>query len=152
VSYAPSGGIEIRVATTEDCPVLARLAAQLGYEASTEQIARRLEVMRKSDEHRLLVAQERGGEIVGWIGMYVFRPITGEARVEVSGLVVDETRRSRKVGTLLLNSAEEWAISNGLRAVGLHCNVVRERAHLFYERNGYRVAKLQKVFEKKLPG
>jgi GNAT superfamily N-acetyltransferase len=152
VSDTPSGGIEIRVATKKDCPVLARLARQLGYEASTEQIARRLDAVCKSDEHRLLVAQETGGEIVGWIGMYVYRPITSEARVEVSGLVVDETRRSRKVGALLLNGAEDWAISKGLRAIGLHCNVVRERAHAFYERNGYRVAKTQKVFEKTLSG
>ena len=153
MSQTPNGGeIEIRVATEEDCPALARLAVQLGYSASAEQIARRLDAARKSDEHRVLVAQEPIGEIVGWIGLYVFRPITSDARVEISGLVVDEARRSRKVGALLLKGAEEWALSVGLHAIGLHCNVVRERAHGFYERNGYRVAKTQKVFEKKLSG
>jgi GNAT superfamily N-acetyltransferase len=151
LNHASTGGeIEIRLATKADCPSLARLAVQLGYSASAEQIAQRLDAARKSDEHRVLIAQEHTGEIVGWIGLYVFRPITSDARVEISGLIVDEARRSRKVGALLLKSAEQWAISMGLHAIGLHCNVVRERAHGFYERNGYRVAKTQKVFEKKL--
>jgi GNAT superfamily N-acetyltransferase len=144
--------IEIREATAQDCQALAKLAMQLGYNASAEQIAERLHAARQSDEHRVLVAQDPSGEIAGWIGLYVCRPITSDPRVEISGLVVDEAKRSRQVGALLLKSAEAWARAKGFCAIGLHCNVVRERAHLFYERNGYRVAKTQNVFEKKLPG
>jgi GNAT superfamily N-acetyltransferase len=151
MSNTPSeAGIEIREAANEDCPALARLALQLGYSASAAQIAQRLNEAGTSDEHRVLVAQDQSGEIVGWVGMYVFRPITNDPRVEISGLVVDEARRSQNVGALLLKNAEKWAIAKGLNAIGLHCNVVRERAHGFYERNGYRMTKTQKVFVKTL--
>ena len=142
--------IQVRPAVREDCEMLAKLAGQLGYESSADQIAARLEAARASDEHSVLVAQERGAEIVGWIGMFVFRPVTSDPRVEVSGLVVDEARRSQKIGQLLLQSAEEWALAKGCGTIGLHCNIVRTRAHGFYERQGYHLKKTQKLFHKVL--
>jgi GNAT superfamily N-acetyltransferase len=144
--------IEIRPAALADCTALAALAGQLGYDSSPEQIAQRLEGLRKAGENAVLVAQERGRGIVGWISVYVFRTVTSDARVEISGFVVDERYRSRQIGAALLKSAEEWAIARGCRAIGVHTNVLRERAHVFYERNGYRLVKTQKFFRKDLAG
>ena len=58
--------------------------------------------------------------------MFVFRSIAEDPRVEVSGLVVDEKRRSQGIGEKLLERAEQWAREKGCRAVGLRCNVIRE--------------------------
>ena len=129
---------------------MAKLAGQLGYESSSERIAARLNELRASEERNVLVAEDASGAIVGWIGMYVFRTVTGEPRAEISGLVVDEAMRSRGIGESLLEAAEHWARGKGLRAIGLHCNVIRERAHGFYLRHGYRETKTQKVFHKPL--
>ena len=142
--------IRVRQAVGSDCAAMAKLARQLGYESSREQIAARLDEMRRSEERNVLVAETAGGTIVGWIGMYVFRTVTDEPRAEISGLVVDETARSRGIGERLLEAAENWAREKGLRAIGLHCNVIRERAHGFYLRHGYRETKTQKVFQKQL--
>jgi GNAT superfamily N-acetyltransferase len=46
--------------------------------------------------------------------------------------------------------AEQWARKHGCGAVRLHSNVLRPRAHAFYEGLGYRVTKLQKAFRKYL--
>jgi GNAT superfamily N-acetyltransferase len=142
--------IEIRAAGTADCAALAKLAGQLGYESSPEQVAQRLEGLRKPGENAVFVAQERGGEIIGWISVYVFRTVTSDARVEISGFVVDERYRSRKIGATLLKSTEEWALARGCGAIGVHTNVARSRAHAFYERNGYRLVKTQKFYRKDL--
>jgi GNAT superfamily N-acetyltransferase len=50
----------------------------------------------------------------------------------------------------LLGRAERWAREKGCRAIGLRSNVIRDRAHVFYERHGYKHTKTQKSFRKDL--
>jgi GNAT superfamily N-acetyltransferase len=144
--------MKIRCAEPRDAARLAELAGQLGYPATAEEIARRIEETQHSSESCVFVAELAAGEIAGWIGVFVFRSIVDEPRVELSGLVVDENVRSRGIGEKLLDRAEEWAREKGCGEVGLRCNVIRERAHAFYERHGYKSAKTQKSFRKKLKG
>jgi GNAT superfamily N-acetyltransferase len=98
----------------------------------------------------VFVAQLADGTIAGWIGAFVYRCVEAEARVEISGLVVDERFRSQAVGRFLLDRAEAWACEKGFSATSLRSNVIRERAHAFYERQGYAHTKTQKSFRKKL--
>ena len=72
------------------------------------------------------------------------------ARAEISGFVVDEHHRSQRVGMHLLARAERWAREIGCRAIGLRSNVIRDRAHAFYESHGYQHIKTQKSFRKDL--
>ncbi len=143
---------KIRAAEARDAARLAELAMQLGYPTTAKEIARRIEETQRSSESTVFVAQLAGGEIAGWIGVFVFRSIAGEPRVEISGLVVDENLRSQGIGAKLLVRAEQWACEKGCRVIGLRCNVIRERAHVFYERHGYQHAKTQKSFRKLLKG
>ena len=142
--------VQIRVAQLNDCEALAGLAGQLGYESSAQEIARRFEGVLQSPENAVFVAQKIRGGVVGWISIYVFRPLTSDARVEISGLVVDEAHRSGKIGAILLKRAEEWAVAQGCRSIGVHTNTARRRAHVFYERNGYQLAKTQRFYRKSL--
>jgi GNAT superfamily N-acetyltransferase len=71
-------------------------------------------------------------------------------QAEIAGLVVDETARGGGIGRRLLEAAEQWARSHGCRAIRVRSNVVREGAHAFYVREGFREIKTQKVFEKGL--
>ncbi len=144
--------IEVRSAVPGDSAALANLAGQLGYRSSAEEVARRLGESRKSPEHEVFVVHLSTGEIIGWISLCVYRTIASDPRVEITGFVVDEKHRSRRVGAALLKRAEEWAMAKRYREIGVHCNVIRERAHTFYQRNGYREEKTQKVFRKTLAG
>jgi GNAT superfamily N-acetyltransferase len=141
---------EIRAARAEDFARMAELSGQLGYPSTSEEIARRLEGMQNSAEHAVFVASLADGGIGGWIGVFVSRSVEADARAEISGLVVDERHRSQGVGLRLLERAEQWAREKGCRAVGLRSNVIRDRAHVFYERNGYEHVKTQKSFRKTL--
>jgi GNAT superfamily N-acetyltransferase len=141
---------KIRLAEQADCGRMAELAGQLGYPSSPEDVARRLTALTKTGEHVAFVAQTAEGEIAGWIGAFVYRSVEADARVEISGLVVDERFRSQSVGQALLERAEAWACEKGCETTSLRSNVIRERAHAFYERAGYMVTKTQKSFRKKL--
>ena len=140
---------EIREAQPQDCARIAELASQLGYPSTADEIAARLAGMKHSNEHVVFVAQ-LGAEIVGWLAVFVYRVVEADARAEISGLVVDERYRSQQIGLHLLARAEQWAREKGCHAIGLRSNVIRARAHAFYERHGYTHTKTQKSFRKDL--
>jgi GNAT superfamily N-acetyltransferase len=140
----------IRAAQSLDHARLAELAGQLSYPSTPEEIARRLQGMNGSADAAVFVAELETGEIAGWIAVFVYRTVEAEARAEVSGIVVDERFRSQRVGERLLARAEQWAGEVGCQAIGLRSNVIRERAHAFYERHGYAHVKTQKAFRKQL--
>jgi GNAT superfamily N-acetyltransferase len=141
---------DIRQARPDDYAQMAELAGQLGYPSSASDIAQRLAGLNATGEHVVFVAEMAGGTIAGWIGAFVYRCVEADARIEISGLVVDERFRSQAVGRFLLERAEAWARERGYSATSLRSNVIRERAHAFYERQGYEHTKTQKSFRKKL--
>lgn len=143
---APS--VRVRPATLADIASMAELSGQLGYPSTPQQVEARLRRIGGDAEHAAFVAELPNGKIAGWIHLFVMQTIESDPRVEVAGLVVDENFRSQGAGRLLLERAEHWTRERGLREVGLRSNVIRERAHAFYERQGYRVIKKQKSFRK----
>jgi GNAT superfamily N-acetyltransferase len=62
--------------------------------------------------------------------------------------VVDARFRSQGLGRRLLAYAEDWARERGCTEIGLRSNVIRDRAHVFYEKLGYQHIKTQKAFRK----
>ncbi|MBV8488984.1 MAG: GNAT family N-acetyltransferase, partial [Candidatus Eremiobacteraeota bacterium] len=96
------------------------------------------------------VAEDAAGRIVGCVAVSLSVRIVGGLRTDIESFVVDEAERSKGVGAQLLSAAENWARENGGRRVRLLSNVVRERAHAFYERNGYVKLKAEYVLEKNL--
>jgi GNAT superfamily N-acetyltransferase len=140
----------VRPAQFSDALAVARLSGQLGYPATTQEIETRLCAVEGNLEHAIFVAEGVGGDVVGWVHIFLLRSLETGTRAEVGGLVVDEAHRSQGAGRQLLERAEEWARGSGCRSIGLRSNVIRERAHAFYERLGYRVIKTQKAFRKEL--
>jgi GNAT superfamily N-acetyltransferase len=88
--------------------------------------------------------------LVGWLHVSVSNLLESDIRAEVNGLVVAEGQRSAGAGAKLLEAAEDWARRYGCLGMNVRSNVVRERAHGFYERNGYEHYKTQKAFRKAL--
>ncbi len=76
--------------------------------------------------------------------------LESDVRAEVNGLIVAEGQRSAGAGAKLLEAAEAWARRRGCRGMNVRSNVIRERAHKFYERQGYEHYKSQKAFRKPL--
>ena len=138
------------MAGKRDAEAIAHLAGQLGYPSTANQVRERLDALEKHPENATFVATARGGEVVGWIQLSEVRSLDADARAEIASLIVDAENRSSGVGRLLVERGEAWARDRGLNIIGVHSNVVRERAHRFYERLGYVVIKSQKVFLKTL--
>ena len=144
-----TGSIHIRAATPADAGSLARLSGQLGYPADLEMIARRLQDVVEHHAGMVMVA-EVDGKVVGWAHASPQRRLEHDANAELAGLVVDESARGTGIGKALLHAAEAWAGEQGYPELVVRSNVIRERAHRFYLREGYAEKKRQAVFVKKL--
>jgi GNAT superfamily N-acetyltransferase len=147
----------IRTARRKDIPDFTRLNAQLGYPESMEIIGLRYRrIVRDRRNHQLFVAVAAGSaqnaacEVIGWIHVLSDKLLTVGPRAEIGGLVVDELWRSRGVGAALLDKAERWALQSRLTRVVVGTNVLRTRAHTFYERCGYQLLKQSRVYTKEI--
>jgi len=136
----------IRAAEPRDVAAIAALAGELGYPSTAQDIVRRLAALDERDD-AVLVAED-GGACIGWILVSVIASLEHDPFAEIRGLVVAAAHRGGGAGAALVRAAEEWGRGRGCAKVRVRSNVVRERAHRFYERLGYRVVKSQKVFDK----
>ena len=142
--------LKIRRAKTSDAPQLAALTGQLGYPATAAQIRKRLQGIKPVSQNAVLVAHSKNDGVIGWLHVSRDALLESEIRAEVNGLVVAEGRRSLGAGAQLLAAAEDWARKHGCKTMSVRSNVIRERAHKFYKRNGYEHYKTQKSFRKPL--
>lgn len=145
-----SGQVTIRLASAEDAGRIAVLCQQLGYPASQEQVRQRLGQIQQDEDHAVFIAEWADGHVVGWVHIYACQLVVIDRHARIGGLVVNEDRRRRGVGRLLMERAERWARDQGCGAVHLRSNVVRSGAHAFYEKIGYSHVKTQRAFRKGL--
>jgi GNAT superfamily N-acetyltransferase len=142
--------VAVRRARSSDAARIAELAGQLGYPTTEKQMRTRLKDALGDKDGACFVAESREGGLAGWIHVSTTPLLEVERRAEVNGLVVDEKARSCGAGALLLTAAEKWARGKRCKGMSVRSNVLRERAHGFYLRNGYEHYKTQKAFRKGL--
>jgi len=140
---------KIRRARKSDVARLAALSGELGYPTTTKEMKTRFAQIKPVAQHAVFVAQlER--EVIGWIHVNVTPLLEVARRAEVSGLIVAGGHRSSGAGAKLLDAAEKWARKKKCIGMSVRSNVIRDRAHAFYERQGYTHFKTQKAFRKPL--
>ena len=142
--------LKIRLAKSGDAARLADLSGQLGYPATPAEIRKRMKGIRPAAQHALFVAETKDAGVIGWIHVSKQPLLEVDLRAEINGLIVAEKHRSLGAGARLLAVAEAWARKHGCKGMSVRSNVVRERAHQFYERNGFEHYKTQKSFRKPL--
>lgn len=141
---------EVRRAEPDDAAGLAGLSAELGYPGIASELRRRVEELHRLPGHVVFVANSPELEVIGWVHVCLCHHLESETFAEVAGLVVAQAHRSSGVGAALLEAAEDWALEQGMETIRVRSNVVRERAHRFYLRQGYHKVKEQAVFVKGL--
>ncbi len=145
--------MDIRPARIEDAAGVAKLLDQLGYDRTVEMVRRVIRASASDPESTILVAFMADKQIAGCLQMVFTRRLAEGDRGEIASLVVDADRRSKGVGARLVQAAVDRLRAQGVANLRVRCNVKRERAHRFYERCGFRVAKTQTVFDRPLsPG
>src|SRR5271168_2712901 len=143
-------GVITRRARSSDAAQIAELSGQLGYPTTSAEITKRMRRLKPASQNALFVAESNDFGVVGWAHVSVNHLVEVGTRAELNGLIVAEGRRSLGAGARLLESAEDWARKHGCPSMSVRSNVIRDRAHKFYERQGYEHYKTQKAFRRAL--
>jgi GNAT superfamily N-acetyltransferase len=134
--------VRVREATAEDWPAVAALLAALGRPEALgtpeeEDLRRVFLAYLQRDDVVALVAEE-DGRVVGFCDLeFRARLNFSEPQAWIPDLVVAEEARSRGAGGALIRRAEEIARERGAWGMSLESATWRERAHSFYEREGW---------------
>jgi len=135
--------------TAADAALVADLTTQLGYPTGSSETAERIAMLlERPEDHAALVAEE-DGRVIGGVHVAIYTSLESGRVATIGGLIVGEGHRSSGIGAQLLMAAEEWARENGAAKMTVRSRVTRERAHRFYEREGYTLLKTSHVFEKR---
>jgi len=141
--------IKVRSASSKDATRIAVLSTQLGYPASAVQMRKRI-IKSVADRNQALFVAEMSGKVIGWLQVSIQVLIMHDNEAEVGGFVVDGHARRSGVGRLLMERAEQWSRERGCHSVYLRTNIIREDAHAFYEKLGYKIIKTQYAFRKQI--
>ena len=120
---------------------------QLGYDVPAPAVTARLQ--RLGERRDVFVATD-GERVVGWAALSIDEAFVEGFGAFLEGFVVDEAVRSRGIGVALLEAVEARARERGCGEIRVQSNVLRARAHSFYERNGYSKVKAQYQLRKAL--
>lgn len=138
-----------RVARMDDSAEVARLCTQLGYPTTTDEMTARMGVVISAGDRQVFVVED-GDRLLGWIGVELRTTLETGRKAEIIGLVVDAQARRSGAGRALVEAAERWVRQNGLDAVMVRSNTVRQESHPFYEGIGFVRRKSQHVYHKTL--
>lgn len=141
--------MSVRPPRPSDAGALAALAGELGYPTDPEALLGRLASLHPTDA-AVMVATDAADEPIGWCHVALQRSLVTPLSALVGGLVITESLRSSGIGAELLDAAERWARARNCDRVVVATRVTRVRAHRFYAREGYSIAKTSHLFEKRL--
>jgi N-acetylglutamate synthase-like GNAT family acetyltransferase len=141
--------IILRPIEKRDAAEVARLSGQFGYPVTKEEMQMRLSEMLTSSTDWLWVA-ESNGQVVAWMQATAMARLESGRFLEITGFVVEETQRSGGIGGKMLALVTDFGKENGFERLVVRSNVIRNRAHGFYLKNGFEEKKQQKVFEKRI--
>jgi N-acetylglutamate synthase-like GNAT family acetyltransferase len=139
----------IRPLTFEDLPSLTALASELAYPASIAELQERF-IRLQQNQHHIVYVYQHKLEILGFIHLEMVLDLIEKEKIEIKTLVVREKARGNKIGDKLLNAAIAWARTKQLSTLYLNCNILRTRAHKFYEQQGFQLQRTSHFFEKNI--
>ena len=144
--------ISIRKARTEDSAAIEELYTELEKDgvfyqpehfvlSKTGERSHQMEGVLKSDTQVMFVAED-GGTIIGFAHVLfakakAFSCLKPQSNIYLQDLVVTQSYRNRKIGTMLLETAKQYGIEKGadfFRTQVFPGNIDGMR---FYERNGF---------------
>ncbi|MGQ8706318.1 GNAT family N-acetyltransferase [Serratia sp. TSA_198.1] len=131
--------MKVRTAVQADKEAIVALMAALDY-AGTEAFidARLAQLLAHPDEALLVATDDDDNEVLGILSLHFLPQLALAGDIcRISYFCVDSHARGLGVGQLLLAEGEALARRRGCDRLEVHCHSRRERAHAFYQREGF---------------
>lgn len=130
--------MEIRKITLNDLEKVFEIMKQLYKEALKFEKFQEIYKLKLTDENSYYIVAVENEQIVGILTAELQTKLHREKKqIFIEDLVVDEKCRNRGIGKELLQNAINYAKSNDCDIVELTSYIDNEKAHKFYENNGF---------------
>lgn len=133
--------------TKGDTVTLTSLMHELGYSVDPKVLQNNIEEISKRGG--VVLIAEKMQQILGCVSVVIDVRLAEGVYAEIVSLVVSKQSRGQGLGKELVQQAQAWAKSR-VSKIRVRANEVRSEAHGFYESQGFREIKTQKVFVKTL--
>lgn len=144
VTMRGDGGLEVRDATVEDAPAIARIYNQgiedrvATLETQTRSAEERAEwLAARSVRHPVLVATDGQGAVAGWASLNQFNPRPAYEHVADFSVYVAREQRGKGIGDALLGALEGRARALGYHKMVLAAFPTNAPGMRLYERHGF---------------
>ncbi|MGM0124231.1 hypothetical protein IGI37_001605 [Enterococcus sp. AZ194] len=142
--------LEVRKARITDWQALHYLCTkELGYPVSENQLKQQLGKI-LADQTQLILVAENFGHVLGYVHLSDYQTLYFSSLKNVMGLAVLSQYQGKKIGTTLIQAAEQWAKEQKASGIRVNSGEKRVGAHQFYEALDYQSKKMQKNFFKRL--
>ena len=129
--------MEIRLARMEDADAAYALLCDLEATRLDEAAFRRIYADTLINPMSPCLVAEEEGAVIGFLHLRMEEQLCRCARVaEIMELTVRSDLRSRGIGARLMEAAVQLARESGCIRLEVASNIVRERAHAFYKKQG----------------
>ena len=130
--------MKIRTIKESDHEVVSKLLGQLGYPDTEKFIQKKIETLLQNPNEHLVVIEDNEQQVFGFISIHIIPQIALEGDfARISYFAVDENYRSMGAGKILEEYCVQVAAERNCDRIEVHCHTRREKAHLFYYRQGY---------------
>ncbi|MBQ7026509.1 MAG: GNAT family N-acetyltransferase, partial [Peptococcaceae bacterium] len=121
--------MRIRNANSNDSIAISKISYEdLGYACSIELVAARLDSL--DSKREVVFVAELDKIVVGYVHAEIYNLLYAESMVNILGIAVAAAYRRHGVGKALLNTAEDWAKSCGIKKIRLNSGAMRSEAHI----------------------
>ena len=134
-----SGEIVIRGVQPGEIPAAVKLLAYLNADTAVEILRDRLDSILRESPHYQLFGAFIGAQLLGIAGAWIATKVWCGKYLEIDNIVVDPTRRSSGIGSLLISHLEEIARHNDCDIVVLDSYSANHASHRLYHRAGFHI-------------
>ena len=134
-----AGEIVIREVLPGELPAAVELLAYLNADTPVEILRERLDTILRESPHYQLFGAFIGGQLLGVAGAWIATKVWCGKYLEIDNIVVDPTRRSSGVGSLLIGHLEEIARQSGCDIMVLDSYTANHASHRLYHRAGFHI-------------
>ena len=130
--------MKIRTIKESDHGVISDLLSQLGYPDTERFIKEKIRTLLENPNEYLVVIENENEHVFGFISVHIIPQIALEGDfARISYFAVDKNYRSLGAGKILEEYCVQVATERNCDRIEVHCHTRREKAHLFYYRQGY---------------
>lgn len=130
--------MNIRKMTPLDSKQIVALLSELDYHHTEGFIEEKIRELADHPDEYCMVAENEENEVIAFISIHIIPQIALKGDfARISYFSVDERYRSKGVGKLLEEYCVSVAKERNCDRIELHSHTRRERAHHFYNRQGY---------------